>query len=181
MGRPGERVSWFAAAISLATFVVSFISTSAVLAALGIVGLVSLAVATAWIAVAAAVVAVFGVPDAHEKALRIMALGILVALAGIGAALWFSGLLSLGDGLDRFGIFQAAGIVTLVWSAGFIAIESRRAFRDRHKSCPECANTVLDAARVCHFCGFRWEPELEFESQRERSRAEFSDDRYRLH
>jgi hypothetical protein len=34
------------------------------------------------------------------------------------------------------------------------------AYRAKHKTCPECANEVLSAARVCQYCGYRWEPPL---------------------
>lgn len=33
-------------------------------------------------------------------------------------------------------------------------------YRERHKTCPECANEVLSAARVCQYCGYRWQPPL---------------------
>jgi hypothetical protein len=33
-------------------------------------------------------------------------------------------------------------------------------YQERHKSCPECANEVLSAARVCQYCGYRWQPPL---------------------
>jgi hypothetical protein len=33
-------------------------------------------------------------------------------------------------------------------------------YRERHKRCPECANEVLGAARVCQYCGYRWLPPL---------------------
>jgi predicted amidophosphoribosyltransferase len=26
------------------------------------------------------------------------------------------------------------------------------------KTCPDCAETILEAARVCRHCGFRFEP-----------------------
>jgi len=33
-------------------------------------------------------------------------------------------------------------------------------YRERHKTCPECANEVLSVARVCQYCGYRWQPPL---------------------
>jgi hypothetical protein len=33
-------------------------------------------------------------------------------------------------------------------------------YRENHKTCPECANDVLSAARVCQYCGYRWQPPL---------------------
>jgi hypothetical protein len=33
-------------------------------------------------------------------------------------------------------------------------------YHERHKPCPECANEVLSVARVCQYCGYRWQSPL---------------------
>jgi hypothetical protein len=60
--------------------------------------------------------------------------------------------------LGRFGFYQATGIAVFLAVGGLWAFGALLSYRAKHKTCPDCAETVLSAAGVCRHCGFRWRP-----------------------
>ena len=46
-------------------------------------------------------------------------------------------------------------LVVYVYSAAFIIYKRENA---KHKTCPECAETVKSAAKICRYCLYRFEP-----------------------
>lgn len=53
--------------------------------------------------------------------------------------------------------YRNAGAAFLVAALLITAIESRRWHRRRHRTCPDCAETVKTAANVCRHCGYRFD------------------------
>lgn len=78
------------------------------------------------------------------------------ALAGFALAAFYYGLAEMPDNLeDR--IFGAVVVaVALCFGAVIYVVQ----FKAARKHCPDCAETVKTKARVCHFCGYRFEPRL---------------------
>jgi hypothetical protein len=66
---------------------------------------------------------------------------------------------SKGAQLHSFHLLAVGGFAVVVAPPCLVAF-SIIGYRERHKTCPECANDVLSAARVCQYCGYRWEPPL---------------------
>jgi drug/metabolite transporter (DMT)-like permease len=59
--------------------------------------------------------------------------------------------------LHSFGFLQWIGIAGLIATVVGWLITAHLIARDRSKSCPDCAERVLAKAKVCRYCGFRWE------------------------
>jgi hypothetical protein len=65
-------------------------------------------------------------------------------------------------GSPAVGIYAAGAAGLLAMFAGYIigggSISSYQGAGRRTKVCPDCAETVLDAARICKHCGHRFDP-----------------------
>jgi hypothetical protein len=63
--------------------------------------------------------------------------------------------------VDSFNTLSAIGILVIVglfiWGVS-VYREYEKAQKPAEKVCPDCARTVLMAARVCEHCGYRFEP-----------------------
>jgi Uncharacterised protein family UPF0547. len=57
--------------------------------------------------------------------------------------------------LSALGIAVIVGVFLLTVSA---YNEWQKQQAPAHKTCPDCANVILDAARVCEHCGYRFVP-----------------------
>jgi ABC-type anion transport system duplicated permease subunit len=64
------------------------------------------------------------------------------------------------EDLSRFGPPQVGGLASFSALFGIVAWNLRASYKDAHKTCPECVSTVSTNARVCHRCGYRWQPPL---------------------
>lgn len=53
--------------------------------------------------------------------------------------------------------YRSAGAAFLVAALLIAAIEGRRWHHRRHRACPDCAETVKAAAKVCRHCGHRFD------------------------
>ncbi len=60
----------------------------------------------------------------------------------------------------RSPLLVACGVVTMVFAPPFLIGFTIMGYQERHKTCPECANDVQSVARVCHYCGYRWQSPL---------------------
>lgn len=65
------------------------------------------------------------------------------------------------DFIPAFGGLQLIGAIFFVVVAIVAGIASVESYRDNHKNCPECLNTLNARVRICQHCGYRWEPPLE--------------------
>ncbi|MGN6275144.1 MAG: zinc ribbon domain-containing protein [Solirubrobacterales bacterium] len=65
------------------------------------------------------------------------------------------------NGSPAVGIYAAGAAGILAMFAGFIlagnSVSSYQGVERRTKACPDCAETVLEAARVCKHCGHRFD------------------------
>lgn len=62
--------------------------------------------------------------------------------------------------ITTFGGEAGVGTVALITATIYLAIKLPGDYKRTHKTCPECANTVLEKARICQYCAYRWEPPL---------------------
>ena len=66
------------------------------------------------------------------------------------------------NGSPAVGIYAAGAAGVLALFAGLVlaghVIDSYRGSERRTKTCPDCAETVLEAARVCKHCGHEFGP-----------------------
>lgn len=62
----------------------------------------------------------------------------------------------LDESERQFNILSFMGIATLLGGA-FVVASVNRTFQPAKKTCPECANEVLAAARRCQYCGHRFD------------------------
>jgi hypothetical protein len=78
--------------------------------------------------------------------------GLFVYAGGPWAMAAFSGILQVGTAV--FGLVVLVGLAYLV----YVAYERRERSRaPATKTCPDCANHVLVAARKCQYCGYRFD------------------------
>ena len=52
------------------------------------------------------------------------------------------------------------GMGMVLFLVVFLGVILHFTYKQNHKGCPECMNTVLAGARVCQHCGYRWQPPL---------------------
>jgi hypothetical protein len=64
------------------------------------------------------------------------------------------------EDLSSFGPPQVGGLAAFTYLFCFVGWNLRTSYKDAHKTCPECVSTVSTNARVCHRCGYRWQPPL---------------------
>jgi amino acid transporter len=64
------------------------------------------------------------------------------------------------DDLGRLTASSGAGMFIVLGIVVYGAWLLRFNYRENHKPCRECMNTVHAEARVCQYCGYRWEPPL---------------------
>lgn len=56
--------------------------------------------------------------------------------------------------------FISLGVFILLTVPLSLLLLAALRYQERHKTCPECGNDVLRVARVCQYCGYRWQPPL---------------------
>jgi hypothetical protein len=64
---------------------------------------------------------------------------------------------ALNENLARIGIFSIFGIGAALGVTGLLAAVLIGDYKQNHQTCPECMNVIHARARVCHFCGFRFQ------------------------
>lgn len=90
-----------------------------------------------------------------ELSWALRALGIVVGLGGTAVCL-FLVILPWDETLLQ--IMGAVFVVVGAWPLGAFALGTYQDHqRLRHKECPNCAETVKKEAKVCRFCGYRFE------------------------
>jgi hypothetical protein len=138
---------------ALATFAVTYVSTGRVVTGLGILGLI----ACGYVVGLSLLFVVVGGRSEGWLLFLVNAFIWVVCLAGVT---WIPVAINayLAGGLypSRFGVLQTIGLFYLVMLVVVAYFEAVRRHREKHKTCPDCANVVLRAARVCQFCGYRW-------------------------
>lgn len=85
----------------------------------------------------------------------------LLVTFGIAVGVLISAIPEVEDSdLAQLTASSVGGMSIALIFAVISAVSLRRGYRQNHKSCPECLNTVLAGSRVCQYCGFRWRPPL---------------------
>jgi hypothetical protein len=148
LGYLSERLSLPLAVVAVAGFLVG-LSSSGLLVGLSIMGLVYIVLAPVAIWVSAR-----GKPRRSRVA------------ESFGGAVWllmalYVCFIERPGSVTRFDIEAALGVVAIVAATVYLAIRLPADYQRTHKACPECANMVLEKARVCHYCAYRWEPPLD--------------------
>jgi hypothetical protein len=60
------------------------------------------------------------------------------------------------SGLNSFGMHHWTGVGVFAGASAVLLLVAYVRYREAHKVCPDCAETVLAEAKVCRYCGFRW-------------------------
>jgi DNA-directed RNA polymerase subunit RPC12/RpoP len=85
---------------------------------------------------------------------------VVIALAGVigwlGSA-WFVAMHAESKGYSFWGFLVLATLVSWPIALAAALLVSDRASRGPTMNCPECAERILAAARVCRYCGHRLE------------------------
>jgi hypothetical protein len=145
-----QPLSVIATVLAIAGFTFTYVTGSTLSAALAIMAWIyyfGTAILLAWTVVA-------------EKGIRERASGAAICV-GVLAAIVFMSHRFTDFIPDGFGGLQIIGAIFFCTIAGIASIALVESYRDNHKICPECVNTVNAKARVCEYCGYRWEPPLE--------------------
>lgn len=148
LGYLSERLSLPLAVVAIAGFLVG-LSSSGLVLGLSIMGLVYIVLTpvVGWLSVRAE-------PKRSKvAAFFIGAFWLLMAL--------YVCFIERPGSMTRFDIEAACGIGAIVVATAYLAIKLPADYTSTHKPCPECANMVLEKARVCHYCAYRWEPPLD--------------------
>jgi hypothetical protein len=81
------------------------------------------------------------------------------SLGAVGIALWvYIVVNALSQDLTSFGFYPLFGMVAALIAVGLLATAFVLGYRRGHQTCPECMNVVHAQARLCHFCGLRFQP-----------------------
>lgn len=142
-----ERLSLLLSVVGALTFIVGLASSSQGLVALGVVGFVYV-VSVLPMSVVLVIATDFG---------RGMWKWMILAWPVLIAGMLLAPPTLTQRSLDSFGIYQLVGATMLACAMSIFATLVYVRYRDTHKECPECAETVLARAKVCRHCGFRWE------------------------
>jgi uncharacterized protein UPF0547 len=88
-------------------------------------------------------------------------LGFLIVTFGLAVAVIISAIPEVEH--DDLAQLTASSVGGMSIALAFVVISTvslQRGYKENHKNCPECMNTVLAGARICQHCGYRWEPPL---------------------
>jgi hypothetical protein len=145
-----ERLSLLGAIVALLAFGITYGKTVDPLTALGMVGLAYLASGP----VVLYIIYRGGREDELSYPFPLLLLGMIPSYALLA---WYMS--SVDWSMHAVVLLVFGGIALLALPPSLIGLAILR-YRERHKTCPECANEVLSAARVCQHCGYRWQPPL---------------------
>jgi hypothetical protein len=157
LGYLSERLSLPLAGVAIAGFLVG-LSSSGLVVGLSIVGLVYIVLVPVVLWLTAR-----GGPRRSKGAAAFFTACSLSAL--------YMGFVERPESMTHFDFEAASGIFAIVLATAYLAIRLPADYKRTHKPCPECANTVLAKARVCHHCAYRWEPPLDLLAPASSSRA----------
>jgi hypothetical protein len=92
--------------------------------------------------------------EAGQPYQRVKWSAIAMGAAGLVAAF----LMAVGRPMDEneksFGILTFIGVANVIVFAGLLSLGLSYAQAAKRKTCPDCANQVLAAARKCQYCGY---------------------------
>ncbi len=142
-----ERLNMLVSLVGALAFAVGFATSSQGVVALGVVGFAYMATLLP-LSVVLVIATDFG-----RSMWKPMVVVWPLLLAGM---LWAPPTLRQRD-LDSFGPYQVLGVVVFTGAIAMLGAGAYARYRDAHKECPDCAETVLARAKVCRYCGFRWE------------------------
>ncbi|MFL5898384.1 MAG: hypothetical protein ACJ76D_07970 [Solirubrobacterales bacterium] len=148
LGYLSERLSLPLAVVAIAGFLVG-LSSSGLVVGLSIMGLVYIVLTPVVIWLSAR-----GKPRGSRVAESFVgAVWLLMAL--------YVCFIERPGSMTHFDIEAVIGVGAVAVVTARLAIKLPADYQRTHKACPECANMVLEKARVCHYCAYRWEPPLD--------------------
>jgi len=141
-----ERLSLPLAGVAIAGFLVG-LSSSGLVVGLSIMGLVYIVLAP---------VVLWHIARGEPKRFK----GAAAFFTACSLSALYMGFIERPESVTHFDFEAIIGIAAIVCATAYLAIKLPADYKRTHKPCPECANTVLEKARVCHYCAYRWEPPL---------------------
>jgi hypothetical protein len=109
------------------------------------------------LAAAIVVVAVLADPGGLSGVAGVLVIVLAGVIGWLGSA-WFVAMHAESKGYSFWGFLVLATLVSWPIALAAALLVGDRTAHGPTMSCPECAETILAAARVCRYCGHRLEP-----------------------